>query len=184
MNQIDRYVFRSFQIDTNRINSRGHCPNMNQLEQWYRDGVIQMDMSEVAQRESRADRDQKRVEKTFDYVYSETLANTHEEQEWLRKIETILFPKGAKNSNQRNDVEIVFNANKYGSILITADGASKSQPNGILGHKVGLKELGIVVMSDEEAVTYVRDLIQKRDQQAIKEYEIFGVQLPDWIGKD
>jgi hypothetical protein len=157
---------------------------MNQLEQWHRDGVIQLEMSEVAQKESRVGQDHKRVEKTYGYVYSETMASTREEQELLHKIETILFPKGVKNLNQRNDVEIVFNAEKYRAILVTADGASKSQPGGILGHKAELKELGIIVMSDEEAVGYIRDLIQTRDQQAIKDHERSGVPLPDWVGKD
>jgi len=39
-------------------------------------------------------------------------------------------------------------------------------------------------MSDEEAITYIRDLIRNRDQQVIKEHEMFGGQLPDWVGKD
>ena len=95
-----------------------------------------------------------------------------------------MFPQGAKNQNQKNDIEIIFNANKYGSILVTADGASKSQPGGILGHKAELKILGIDVMSDQEAVDYIRNLIQKRDQRAIKMNKSFGLHLPDWVGKD
>ncbi len=184
MNKVDRFVYRSFQIDTNRINSRGHLPYMNQLEQWHEKGVIHINLSEVAQEEIIQSRDQQRTEKALDYIYSETLASTQEEQELLRKIENILFPIGARNRNQKNDVEIIFNANKYGSILVTADGASKSQPGGILGHKAELKTLGIDVMSDQEAVDYIRNLIQKRDQIAIEMNKSFGLPLPDWIGKD
>lgn len=184
MNQVDRFVYRSFQIDTNRVNSRGHLPYMNQLEQWHHNGVIHIDWSEVAQKEAIQSQDQQRIEKAWEYIFSETLANTQEEQEDLRKIEAILFPGGTKTQNQKNDVEIVFNAKKYPSILITADGASKSQPGGILGHKIELKAMGIEVMSDKEAVAYIQNLIQRRDKTAIELYEKFALPLPDWVGKD
>ena len=184
MNKVDRFVYRSFQIDTNRINSREHLPYMNQLEQWHKRGVIHIDLSEIAQEEVIQSRDQQRAEKALGHIYSKTLASTQDEQELLHKIENILFPQGAKNQNQKNDIEIIFNANKYGSILVTADGASKSQPGGILGHKAELKILGIDVMSDQEAVDYIRNLIQKRDQRAIKMNKSFGLHLPDWVGKD
>ena len=184
MDQTERFLSRMFQIDTNRINSRGHLENMNTLEKWRKDGVILMEMSEVAQKECVVDRNPKRVEKTLGYIFSETLAETTEEQELLTRIERILFPEGAKTQNERNDVEIVFNAKKYGSILVTADGGSKSQPGGILGHKEELAGLGIQVMSDEEAVQHVRGFIAARDRQATWKHERFGMPLPDWVGKD
>ncbi len=184
MDQTERSLSRMFQIDTNRINSRGRLENMNRLEKWHEDGVILIEMSEVAQKECIADRDRKRAEKTFGYIFSETLADTTEEQELLTRIERILFPEAVKIQNEKNDVEIVFNAKKYGSILVTADGGSKSQPGGILGHKEQLAGLGIQVMSDEEAVQLVRSLIARRDRLATRMHERFGVPLPDWVGKD
>jgi hypothetical protein len=65
--------------------------------------------------------------------------------------------------NEANDVEIAFNANKYGAILVTADGGSRRQPGGILGNRVALARLGVQVMSDGEAVALVREKIQERD---------------------
>lgn len=180
----ERFIHRIFSIDTNRINSRSKIPAMNQLEQWHENGVIQIDMPEVAQKEAMAGLDPRRVEKAREYIYSITLANTREEQELLHKIEALLFPQGIKNLNQRNDAEIVFNASKYGSYLITSDGASKSQPGGILGHKDELKTLGITVMSDIEAVEYVKDLIIKRDQRAVRDCKQSGEPIPDWVSKD
>ncbi len=184
MDQTERFLSRMLQIDTNRINSRGNIENMNRLEKWREDGVILVEMSEVAQKECLADRDPKRAEKTFGYIFSETLAETTEEQELLTRIERILFPEGAKTQNEKNDVEIVFNAKKYVSILVTADGGSKSQPGGILGHKEELAGLGIQVMNDEEAVQLVRGLIADRDRLAARKHERFGVPLPDWVGRD
>jgi hypothetical protein len=184
MYKVERYVYCKFQIDTNRINSKERIHNMNQLEQWNLDGVIHIEMAAVAQKEAINKADSKRKEKAFSYIYSETLANTQEDRELLTKVETLLFSGGTKNQNQKNDVEIVFNADKYKCILITADGASKSQPGGILGHKTELKMLGIEVMTDEEAVAHVRKLILQRDKWAIENHEELKTPLPDWVGKD
>jgi hypothetical protein len=157
---------------------------MNQLEKWNLDGVIDIYMSETAQNETTSGNDQMRTEKTFDYYYSMALANTQDEQRQLRNISSIIFPEGVKNQNQWNDVVIVFTAHKDECILITADGGSKTQPGGILGHKAELKELGIIVMTDKEAVEYIRELISKRDQQAIEMNKLFKEPLPDWINQD
>ncbi|MEA3327395.1 MAG: hypothetical protein U9R53_08835 [Chloroflexota bacterium] len=174
-----------FHIDTNRINSRSKLPAMNQLEQWHKNGVIHIELSTVAQKEAMAGKNRLRAEKALDYVYTETLATTPEEKTQLIKIAGILFPKEKCNSNQRKDIKIVFNAHKYSAILITNDGASKSQPGGILGHKNELKEaLGIIVMSDAEAVEYIQRLINERDKRARIQCERYGISLPNWLGKD
>ncbi|MCK4261634.1 hypothetical protein KAW55_01275 [bacterium] len=184
MKQIERYVYLDFQIDTNRINSRGRLKNMNQLEKWHDDGVIVIEMSEVAQKEAIDSRDQKRLSKTTGYIYSKTLSHNIEEQELMKKIERILFPSGARNRNEKNDVEIIFNAKKYRFILVTSDGGSKSQPGGILGHKAELKKLGIEITSDKDAVQHVKSKIMKRDQHAISRHQKYGLPLPEWVGKD
>ena len=157
---------------------------MNQLEIWHNNGVIDLQLSEVAQNEAIAGNNSARKNKAFAYIYSCTFANTSDEQNQLRNISDILFPDGIKNSNQRNDVEIVFNALKYTGFLITNDGASKSQPGGILGAKEKLKEIGLFVMSDCEAVDYIKGLIKTRDNRVKRKSEENGEPLPDWYGKD
>jgi hypothetical protein len=41
----------------------------------------------------------------------------------FKKIESALFPGGAKTQNQRNNIAIVSEAAKWGAILVTGDGA-------------------------------------------------------------
>ena len=185
MNPPERQIVKMrFQIDTNRINSRQSEPHMNQLEKWEENGVIELTSSDPARREMVAGNNPRRVSKTHGMICSLTYSETAPERQTLQQIETILFPNGCKDQNQRNDVEIVFNAWKYKYILITNDGGSKSQPRGILGCKRELANLGITVMKDQEAVVLVKTEIQKRDNFARRMSEKFGTPLPEWIGKD
>ncbi|MBI9051014.1 MAG: hypothetical protein JEZ00_16455 [Anaerolineaceae bacterium] len=184
MYEVGRHVCRMFQLDTNRINSRSKLPCMNQLEIWYDNGVIDLELSEVALKEAVAGNNAARKEKAFAYIYSYTLANTSNEQKQLKILSDIIFPNGTKNSNQRNDVDVVFSALKYSGFLITNDGASKSQPGGILGAKKKLKDIGVFVMSDCEAVDYIKGLIKTRDDRVKRISEANGEPLPDWYGKD
>jgi hypothetical protein len=179
-----RYIDREFHIDTNRINSRSNLPAMNSLEHWHKNGVISIEFSEVARKEALFGGDYLRTKKANTYIFTKTLASTAEEQKWLSTIKQILFLKEEINSNKRNDIEIVFNAKKYGAILITNDGASKRN-NGILDHKNELKQaLNIDVMTDEEAVDFVRELINERDKRAIILHKKYDIELPEWVGKD
>jgi len=59
-----------FQIDTNRINSRGTLVAMNRLERWHRDGVIGLVMSDIAHAEAKAGRNTRRSRKAVGYIYS------------------------------------------------------------------------------------------------------------------
>ena len=180
----DRSIHRIFHIDTNRINSRSGLPEMNKLEKWHDNEVIILELSNVARQEAMAGNDSLRISKSNKYIYTQTLAKTKKEQEQLKQIADILFPEEEINSNKLNDVKIVFNALKYGAILITADGSSKKRM-GILDHKDELKEaLRIIVMSDEEAVEYIERLIRERDERARNQFEIYGIPLPDWVDKD
>ncbi len=54
MSTRDRRVDRAspFQIDANLVNARGGLPNINKLEQWHSDGVVNITMSDVAQSEA------------------------------------------------------------------------------------------------------------------------------------
>ena len=101
-----------------------------------------------------------------------------------KAIERAVFPGGAASQSQRNDVDIVFNALKYGATLITNDGGSKRQPGGILGNRDRLADLGVRVMTPPEAVRLVRQRIAERDERARRSAERDGKRLPEWVGKD
>lgn len=184
MKTLERFVHKAFHIDNNRINARGGLPYMSRLENWHKDEVIRLDMSQVANDEAKSGNDFARDQKAHKYIYSLTYANTDEEIMLLKNIEQIIFPTGANTRNKRNDVEIVFNAWKYGRILITDDGGSKRQPGGIIGNSDKLKAIGITVMRDSEAVTLVENAIKKRDEYAREIAAITGSTLPAWAGKD
>jgi hypothetical protein len=184
MNKLERYVWLDFHIDANRINAKTNLKYMNILEHWHENDVIYLEMAEVAQEEAAQGRDPARFEKAYTYIATETLAGTPDEFRLLNQIRTILFPQGAKSQNARNDIEIVFNAHKYGRILITDDGDSRHQPGGILGNRKSLRPLGIQVMRDYEAVELVKQKIVKRDEIARVIASKNGTPLPDWVGKD
>jgi hypothetical protein len=180
----DRFVDVAFQIDANRINSRESLPYMNQLEAWHEAGVILMHMSQVAQNEARSGTNSQRSKKALSYIFSVTYDDTPDEHEDLRAIEEAIFPGGATTTSERNDVEVAFNAKKYGAILLTDDGASKRQPRGILGSRGTLARLGVQVMTDAAAVVYVRQKIAERDQRLRLRAEREGTPLPEWVGAD
>lgn len=181
---IERHVYLDFHIDTNRINSQLKLKYMNVLEQWHERDIIYIAMSEVAQKEAVKNGDGDRAEKAYAYVATETLARTSDELKVLRQIQELLFPHGIKSRNEWNDVEVVFNAHKYFAILITNDGGSGRQPNGILGKTNKLREMGIQVLRDYEAVELVKRKIIARDQRAREFASTAGALLPDWVGKD
>ena len=178
-----RSVNRCFHVDANRINASGRLEYMKQLEVWYAAGVIRLQMSESAQQEA-AQGSRARTLKAYGYIYTRAMNLTPDEVRLRSRIEQILFPVGACKENERNDVDIVFNAHKYHCTLITNDGGSKKQPSGILGNRDSLSQLGIRVTTDEEAVSEVRRLIQKRDQRERETEKHTGELLPEWVGQD
>lgn len=158
---------------------------MNQLEALACNGVIELHMSEPAFREARNGNNTDRTAKAMENIISPTFANTNEEQTKLRKICEILFPNGAKDKNQQNDIEIVFNAGKYCYVLVTNDGGSKSQPGGILGNAQRLKkELNIEIMSDIQTVKLVKRRIEDRDALCKYVANENNQQIPAWVGQD
>ena len=177
-----RNVDVDFVIDTNRINTRKSLPSMNRLEEWHQAGVIGMVISETALAECNSPR---RAEKARNYICTRNRVRVLEEHERLRKIEAALSSSAeAKSENEWRDVLIVFNAGKYGDCLVTADGASRRQPGGILGNRKKLQELGIRVMTDSEAVAFVEELIRYRDDRARSVSRNTGKALPSWVGRD
>ena len=165
---------RPFQIDANRINARGSLPNMSRLEKWRADGVIEITMADVAQREVSVG-SAARARKADRLIFTMSLGE--DDRGALHAIEAILFPEGARDQNQRNDALIVFHALKNHYRLITADG-------GILRHREELACLGATVMSDAEAVAWIEEEIRKRDERLRLMNRDFGHALPSWVGED
>lgn len=169
-----------FAIDTNCINALQKDAALNQIERWVDDGVIDLLLPEAAFDEViRAGSPWRR--KANRAIVSEDRALTEGEHGELKDIESIVFPDGCKTANDRIDVRIVFNANKYGGILITTDGASRRQPRGILGSADALRDrFSLRVVRPDEAVQLVRDRIKMRDTRLQSK----GGHLPSWVGRD
>lgn len=168
MNNLERYVWLEFHVDTNRINARKNLKYMNLLEYWHENDIIYMEMSDVAQKEAAHGGNPDRFEKAYTYAATETLASPSDKLRMMNQVSAVLFPQGIKSRKEKNDVEIVFNAYKYGRILITDDGGSKQQPGGILGNREKLRSLGNQVMRDSEAVELVKHKLIERDEFARK----------------
>ncbi len=179
----DRYLYLIFHIDANRINARGKLEHVNRLEKWHSDGLIDVMMSRTAQAEA-ATGSEIRMEKAYGYFFTMTDDLTQAEKNRRGEISRILFPEAPENRNQQNDVDIVFNAGKYGAILVTNDGASRSQPAGILGHREELLAIGISVVSDREAVEIVLKAIALRDERIRRMCNANNESPPFWVGAD
>ena len=169
-------------IDTNQINGRQKIPAMNQLEAWERADLILINMSGTARGEAKAGGDAPRNRKADQQIFTCTDPDETTDRTY-RKIEQALFPNGVQDENQRNDVRIVYDAAKYGARLVTADGASRSQPGGILGNRHKLTGL-VEILTPDEAVATVRRQIQERDDFNRRVAQETGQPLPDWTGKD
>jgi len=174
----------TFMVDTNCVNARQKIVAMNQLEAWAADEIIELITSETAQKEMTLGGSISRIRKAYKFIYTCSEISTPEEHEQLRKITSILCPIGVSTQNQRNDIDIVFNAGKYLRPLITNDGGSKSQPGGILGNRAQLAAIGIKVLTPDEAVAKVEEKIRARDEHARQWAEYYKTEIPDWVGKD
>jgi hypothetical protein len=169
-------------IDTNLINARQNLAAVNQLEKWYYDEVILINISATAHGEAQADGNAMRTRKANQNIFTAT-PPVDASEPLFQKVESALFPNGTRDENQRNDVKIVCEAVKYAAILVTGDGGSKSQPGGILGNRHKLKDL-VQVLSPDEAVDFVRQKICKRDEFNVRIATEFGGELPSWTGHD
>lgn len=169
-------------IDTNLINARQKLPAVNQLEKWYEDEVILINMSSTAHGEAKAGSNAMRVKKANTNIYTAT-PPFEASYPLYQKVETALFPGGTRNENQRNDVKIVCETAKYAAILVTGDGGSKTQPGGILGNRHKLKDV-VQILSPDEAEEFVRQKISERDAYNIRFVKEFGGELPPWTGCD
>jgi hypothetical protein len=171
-----------FHIDTNLINARQKLEAVNQLERWFNDGVILINMSGTAHMEARAGGNLARTRKANCQIFTVTPAADPSSAEY-RRIENALFPEGARTENERNDVRIVCDAAHYAATLVTGDGSSKSQPGGILGNRHKVANL-VRILSPDECVAFVKGKIRDRDDFNARVAREFGGELPEWTGQD
>ena len=177
-----RGLYILFHIDANLINARQKLSAVNQLERWFENEVIMINISDTARLESMAGNYTTRIRKANQQIYTTTPPGDATDPLFL-EIGNALFPDGPQNDNQKNDIRIVFEAAKYAAILITGDGGSKRQPGGVLGNRHKLE--GIVkILSPDEAVEFVKRKIMERDEFNIRVAKEFGRQLPEWTGID
>jgi hypothetical protein len=156
---------------------------MNQIEKWAADEIILVNMSGVSFKEAFAGNNATRTKKTLAQLFTLTDENIDITCKRYREIENTIFPGGAKNQNQQNDVKIIYEAAHWNAILITHDGASKSQPGGILGRRDKLRGF-VQILSDTEAVEFVRRKIAERDALNRLVAKETGERLPTWVGDD
>ena len=97
MEMPSRYIYKRYQIDTNRINARQKLETMNKLEKWDDDGVIDIQMSEVAMNEASSGDSSQRSQKAMGHIFSYTASTTPQETDRMREIESIIFPEGCKD---------------------------------------------------------------------------------------
>ena len=182
-----------FHFDTNLINAKQRLAEVNRLERWAADEVILINMSGVAHAEAQADGNPHRVKKAATHIFTIDSADEGDEtspeaggtDQLFATVEATLFEGGAQNDNQRNDVRIVCEAIKYQATLVTNDGASKSQPGGILGNRDKLKVFAnLEIMSPAEAMSFVEKMIAERDDLYVRVAEETGKTLPVWTGTD
>lgn len=179
---IRRRLYTTLHIDTNLINARQKLPAVNQLEKWFEDKVISITISATARNEALAANYVPITRKVNNQIYTTTQPVDCSDSLYL-KIEPALFPKGAQNENQRNDVRIVCEAAKYAAILVTGDGGSKTQPGGIIGNRDKLRDI-VQIFTPDEAVSFVQKKIKERDDFNIQIANEFGYELPSWTYTD
>lgn len=179
-----RKILPDFHLDTNRINGSGRLEYVNIMEALHASGVVNLKHCETVDKEIMSERAPKRVAKTFNRMIPHALISTEDEHSKLQAIEAVLFPNGVSAGNEKNDVRICFTAMKYSAVLVTNDGASRSQPRGILGCKAELARLGVNVMRDYEAVSLIKKKIHERDTFVRELCRNNGSPLPDWVGRD
>jgi hypothetical protein len=164
-------------IDANLINARQKLPSVNQLEKWAEDEIICINMSSTARKEARAGSNLNRTRKADEQIHTLTPPAEANDPDY-QEIEAAIFPEGAKDENQQNDIRIIFEAKKYVAILVTADGGSKTQPGGILGNRDKLKNM-LKILSPAEAEDFVRSQIQERDNFNMRVAKEFGGEVPE-----
>lgn len=143
-----------FLLDANACNSLQRIGQLNELEGMAQAGLIHLLYTETTWGEAQLG-SPGRCRKVSDYFFvglSNDNENVQLQQPWREEIAQIVFPAGVRNDNQRRDVEALLTVKMSGGCFVTSDGASASQPGGILGHKTELAQLGIEVLNFTDAL--------------------------------
>ena len=184
MNMIKRCLDINFYLDTNRINARQNIKELNILEGLNWRGAIKLKMPLPAQNEAMQGDNKRRIEKACSNWAPIPFCETEDEKQMWVKIRDIVFPDYSGNENEKTDIDILFTVWKYHAIFITRDGESKRQPGGILGARNALDSLSIKVMTEIEALDFVKKKLKERDKLAIRRAEIMNSEIPSWVEED
>ena len=171
-----------YHLDANRINAKQQNDSVSQIEQWHKNKVIFLEMSRTAYDEagsgSGLDSNSRR-EKADDYTFISTNDSLGVKIEWRTLIEQIVFPHGAKEQNEKNDISILLDAKMGGATLITSDRFHILHYADMLSSRVGIR-----VITAKQAVSEIRQCIRRRDAVARNISRKTGRKLPKWVGKD
>ena len=176
-------VGQPFIADSNRVNSRGGLPAMTALRKLADAGDIKLLYTEEIQAELERCRNPKirTASRELSALFAKSL-DDDEEEDQRGRITRILFPNGLRSDNDRVDVDTIRVAQLWTANVITNDGASKTQPGGILGAASRLhREIGVQVMRDFEAEKLVARLIRERDRLEILFAAKEGRDVAAWV---
>jgi predicted nucleic acid-binding protein len=174
-----KLLFSQIFIDANRINALQRDPDMNQLEEWAKNGVIEMRLPDTAAEEVGKAGSRQRA-KTLGTLIPCALITTDEERAMLAKVEKIIAQgKQQLSDNDKKDAKIVFTACKYSNaVVVTADGWLLRKAPAI---QTGI---GVQVKSAAELVNVLRASIENRDKRVRAEATRRESPVPDWVGCD
>ncbi len=141
---------RSYLLDANLINARQKNHELNEIERRFQLGEISLQFTRTAYDEA-AYGSKFRELKTELFTWVDVDRENGRYVTWFKRIEAIVFPKDVMTQNERNDVDHLVVAQQTGLPFVTADGASKTQPGGILEARDKLMPFGIIVLSVDEA---------------------------------
>jgi predicted nucleic acid-binding protein len=171
--------FSQIFIDANCINALQRDPDMNQLEEWAKNGVIAMRLPDTALEEVEKAGSKQRA-KTFGILIPCASITTDDEQAMLTKIETIIAEgKQQLSETDKKDAKIVFTAWKHsGAVVVTADGWLLRKAKAIQA------AIGVQIMSAADLVNLLRDRIGRRDQRVRECATLRELPVPEWVGED
>lgn len=144
-----------FFLDANAVNARQSDDALNQLEQMAVAGLIDIQYTEVTYKEA-SHGGGKRADKAANFTWTGVVEEANLHELWYLSVEKAVFPNGVQTQSQKNDVMALVTAKIADAFFVTADGASNTQPKGILGSKHELADLGIIVLTPSEAVALAK----------------------------
>ena len=144
-----------FFLDANAVNAKQRDSALNELERMAQAGLIELQYTQVTFAEA-SHGCGKRAEKAAELTWAGVVEESGFPAQWRQTIEKIVFPGGVRSQSQENDVTALVTAKLAGAFFVTTDGASNTQPRGILGSKRELAELGIAVLTPAEAVALAK----------------------------